>query len=105
MDGKVVWNPTSKDRVFATTLGDYQITVGEVDDPEYPDQPDYEIRVHDAAGRWIETISNTSLRPFMDDEHKGMNPYVLLQSLHRIAQRAALGVDKAVRDIIRLLHE
>jgi hypothetical protein len=105
VDGRIAWEPSSGEREFATRLGPYMIVIAERDDPDYPDQPDYELRLHNDEGRWIETISNVTLRPYDDQTHQGMNPYAVLQALHRRAQRSALGVDQAIRDILGLLKD
>jgi hypothetical protein len=104
-DGRIVWAPFSSEREFITRVGEYQITISERDDPEYPDQPDYFLTISDKAGNWIATISNITLRPLLDREFNGMNPYVLLQTIYRTAHRSALGVDKVVHNLLDLLKD
>lgn len=104
-DGHLKWEQGTAAREFRAELGGYRVIITEIDDPEYPETPDYHVRIHKQDGRWLETISNASLRPFMDNVHDGMNPYGVMAALYRHAHRSSLGVDQAVREIVDLLGE
>lgn len=101
--GKLSWEETSQKHSYRAPLGDFTVTIAAVDDPEYPEQPDYHVAIYDESGRWIETITNTDLRPFMNDKFQDRNPYQLMAETFSAAHRNALGVDRVVRSIIELL--
>lgn len=106
-EGRVDWRETHDARMFATESGDFDISVRQVPDKEFPDQPDYKLEVVSrSTGRTIETISNVTLRPVMDRiTSEGLNPYVVLEQTYEMARRKALRVDDALETILDSLKE
>ena len=79
----------------------------EIPDPEYPDQPDYELAiVEQESEKTIERITNVTLRPVMDRlTGDGLNPYHLMARTFEMARRTALGADTALEAILQGLAE
>lgn len=104
-EGEIDWHDTGLDRTFEATLGDYSLLLTQVPDRDYPDQPDYQLRVlSNVSQKEVERISNTSLRPVMDrSTEEGLNPYNLLDRTYELARRKALGVDRALESILESL--
>ena len=105
--GKVDWEPTNDESVFAVQLGHFRVSLGEVPDPNYPDQPDFELLVIDeSSGRTIERITNTTLRSLNDRlTEGGLSPYKVMERTYGMARRKALGVDDALEAILQDLAE
>ncbi len=104
-EGEVDWQETGHDRTFEATLGDFVLRMTQVPDSDYPDQPDFELRVlSNLTRKEIEKITNGSLRPVMDrSTAEGLNPYNLLDSTYEMARRKALGADRALESLLQSL--
>jgi hypothetical protein len=103
--GAVEWQETSDRRGFETRLANFELRLQMIPDQNYPDDPDYELLVIDvSSGTEIERISNTSLRPVMDQKTEdGLTPYKLLVRTYEMARRQALRVDDALETILEKL--
>jgi hypothetical protein len=75
-------------------------------DSDFPDQPDYLLRVYDkSSGRELDAISNVTLRPVMDKTTaEGLNPYVLLEQTYEGARRKALKVEEALENLLEAMR-
>lgn len=102
-DGRLTWEESNGARRFATKVGLYKLVIREIDDPEYPDQPDYALEVFNEAGRWVDTVFNHSLRAFVEDKVDGLGPYHMLQTTYRLAHRQALKVDETIGLVLEKL--
>jgi len=106
-EGKVNWQETDDTRTFQTESGDFDLRIRLLPDRDYPDQPDYALEVFRRdSGRKIDTISNVTLRPVMDQKTPdGLNPYAVLEQLYEMARRKALRVDDVLDSILQTLEE
>jgi hypothetical protein len=102
--GKVRWEPEGSVKV-RTTFDPYSLVMYSVKDPEFPDSPDYFIEVVDDMDRTVETISNYTLQPFMEEKFDDLNPYQLFSRLFLTARRNALGADRALGAILQQLGD
>ena len=102
-DGKVDWETTHAESLFAVRLGQFMLNLKQTPDPDYPDQPDFELVVVDeGSGRTIERITNTTLRPVNDRlTEEGLSPYNLMERTFEMARRKALGVDDMLETILQ----
>ena len=101
-DGKVDWETTHIEGLFAVQLGEFVLRLKQIPDPDYPDQPDFKLDVEDASGRTIERITNTTLRPVNDRlTEEGLSPYNLMERTFDMARRKALGVDDVLETILQ----
>lgn len=91
---------------FETHFGPYALRIRTIPDPDYPDEPDYEISVVNEKGSVIERIGNVNLRPVLDrTTPEGLTPYGLLESIYHTARRKALRVDNALDSILVALEK
>lgn len=106
-EGKVDWQEAHGESRFVSRQGSYALVLREIPDPEYPDQPDYELAiVEEESDRTIDRITNATLRPVMDRlAGDGLNPYELMARTFEMARRTALGVDNALETILQGLGE
>lgn len=101
-EGKVDWEPTAAENRFGIRLGRFVLTLSEIFDPEYPDQPDFELKIVDETNTTIEQITNVMLRPLNDNlTEDGLGPYALMVSTFAMARRKALGVDDVLDTILQ----
>lgn len=108
MDGRVEWRETQYSRSFDGDVGDYTFRISLIPDNDYPDEPDYALLVREKdskSDRWIDTISNATLRPVMDKTTpEGLNPYAVLGRIYELARRKALKVDDTLERILATLN-
>jgi hypothetical protein len=120
--GKVNWEASTSPAYtggFQAEFGNVIVVIREVHDPDYPEQPDYELLIiqpvrgaamilnppspQEPLGRVVETISNLTLRPVIAHvTEEGLNPYTLLSETFLLARRKAFKVDEVLDG---LLHE
>ena len=101
--GRLEWKPVDNNQL-RTELGEFTLDLLRVHDQDYPDEPDYFLTLVDSQGRDVETISNISLRPLMDQKDEdGLNPYQLFRLTFEHARRKAFGVDAAVDSVLKKL--
>jgi hypothetical protein len=98
------WEATAETNEFQTTLANFVVRIGEQFDPEYPEHPDYVLKIIDHDGNTMESTTNADL---VKMEHKTFgvrHPYEVMQSIFKMAKRQALGVDKAIDSILSELE-
>jgi hypothetical protein len=107
-DGKVDWKETNYSLSFEAPVGGYIFKISLVPDQDYPNEPDYQLQVREndtKSQRWIDTISNATLRPVSDKiTPDGLNPYGVLGRIYELARRKALHVEDALERILATLN-
>ena len=117
--GRINWEVSfGYPEAFQADFGDIVVVIQEVDDPEFPDQPDYKVLVIErpigtpiggnpsSAGRVVDEISNSTLKPVMDQTTEdGLNPYNVLHGTFQMARRKALKVDAVLDNLLQKLDE
>src|SRR5215203_2808746 len=95
--GKIDWVESRYSHSFEISMGQYVLRISLIEDNDYPNDPDFSLFVADVSSgteRWIDTISNSTLRSVMDKTTpEGLNPYALLREIYQLARRKALNVD------------
>ena len=99
--GTIAWEPGSSQGAFIATLGDFTVGLQAKRDPEYPDDPDIYIRVHDPQGTVIEEFSNATFRGV---ETGQVNAYAMMKELYTGARRKAYGVEQAIDNLLERLE-
>ena len=104
---KIDWTETPNESRFVAQLDRFTLALKKIPDPNYPDQPDFELVVFDqTTDRKVERITNGMLRPVMDRvTDEGLNPYKLLYRTFEMARRQVLGSDDALEAILKSLAE
>jgi hypothetical protein len=105
-EGRVDWQDSGDARSFRTDIGDFDLIIRQIPDPDYPDEPNYSLEiVEKGSGRVIEAISNVTLRPVMDRKTaEGLNPYAVLDDTFQMARRKALKIDDVLENILHQLQ-
>ena len=101
-EGRLVWESTSGKGVFQTSLPKYTVRISE-EPNRHTEGMDYVMSIHDSSGSNIERVSDVDLAPTAGA--KGEDAFSVMRGLYKEAKRAALGVDKAVDEIITALDE
>ena len=106
-EGKVDWQEANNESRLVLQQGNYALVLTQVPDPEFPDQPDYELAiVEEVSNKTIDRITNATLRPMMDRlTDEGLSPYELMARTFEMARRTVLGVDDALETILQGLAE
>ena len=103
-EGSVQWERSFvEDKAFTTTMGRFSLSLRPRGDPDYPDQPDYILRIHSQDDTVIEEISNVTLRGV--SEELNVNALQLLQETYTTARRQVLGVEGAVDSLLSELDK
>ncbi len=103
MERKLEWTASFyDDKAFRTKLGDFAVTIGLRNDPDYPDQPDYVVQILGGNDKVLEEFSNVTLRGLSTND---TNAYSLLDETYTNARRAALGVESAVESLLENLED
>ncbi len=105
-EGRVDWQDRGDTRSFRTDIGDFDLIIRQVPDPDYPDEPNYSLEVVEkGSGRVLEAISNATLRPVMDRKTaEGLSPYAVLDDTFQMARRKALKIDDVLENILHQLQ-
>ncbi|MEI7534919.1 MAG: hypothetical protein WCK57_11170 [Verrucomicrobiae bacterium] len=100
----LAWEVTANPDEFQTILASFVVRIRE--HFEAGDSlPDYEIKIIGANGNTLETISNGDLVNILHgNEIEGRHPYAVMKSIFTKAKRQALGVDKAIDNILSELE-
>jgi hypothetical protein len=102
-DGAVDWASSADPNEFRVKLGDNLVCIEVSHDDDYPDQPDYFLRVRTPAGRVVEEASN---RELSNPPHSVKpNATMVMEELFRLARRKAMGVDDRLRSILDELDD
>lgn len=96
IDGKLEWEQTDKRGVFQTSFPDYTIRISMQleESGEY-----YYVSIYDSQGILVEQVNDVGLEGDIPDSFK------LMKEMYEFARRKALGVDKALDDILSQLEE
>ena len=101
VEGAIMWEPGRYPDALSTVLGDFGVAIQAKNDPEYPHDPDFIIRLYNPQGEAIEEFSNATFRGMETGE---VNPYEILKDLHTRARRSAYGVEKAIDALLDSLQ-
>jgi len=91
---KIEWEPTALEGVFQTAFSDYTIRLG-----TSTVRGGVEIYIYNYAGELMESANCDALLSFDN------NIYETMSKMYGAARRQALGVDKALDDILTALEE
>jgi hypothetical protein len=91
-DGSLTWEETGLDGVFQASLPKFAVQVLPIGD-------DYLVRLIDADGEVIDSVSDPELTEYLEDS------FLKMRDLYQIARRSALGVEKALDSILESLNE
>ena len=101
----LTWEATADQHEFQTTLANFVVRIGEQFDPDDVNNPDYVIKIIDRDGNTLESATNADL---VNIDHGGTlgdrHPYEVMKSIFTKARRQALGVDKAIDNILSELE-
>jgi O-succinylbenzoate synthase len=97
IDGKLNWEQTDKRGIFQLSLPNYAIRFWMRSKGEQA--ADYIISIYDSEGNLVEQASDVDLK---NDLSKS---YEIMKGMYELARRKAMGVDKALDDIISQLEE
>lgn len=113
--GELAWSHLEEDSAAVwVPVGNHSLVIREIPDPEYPDEPDYELRIYGepllvaklTQAAPIQIVSNRSLRPVSDRKSEdGLTPYALLSKTYGHARRIAYNVDETVDAVLAALGE
>jgi hypothetical protein len=99
-EGKIAWQETKEDGVYQATFGNLTLEVRAQSDRDYPEAPDYFVRILNDQGRLVEEFSNAELRELNREPSES---YQLLQELYTSARRTAMGVEEALHNLLEEL--
>lgn len=102
-DGHVNWERARTKSTVTTAFGPYVLSLRVQDDPEWPDQPDFYLKIANSDLQDIEEFSNYTLAPLAEPSDESRNVYRLFSELYAMARRRAMGTDTAIKDILGYL--
>ena len=103
--GTMRWEQTASNNEFQTTLSSFVIRI--VCSPG-ENGIDYAIRLTDSNGEELESITDVELSKLTRKISRGVNSkggFEVMESIFKNAKRQALGVDKALDDILSELDD
>src|SRR5258706_15839960 len=83
MEKELEWADNS-DGSFVAPLGEFYVTIGTRQDPDYPNQPDYVVKILKSGVGVIEEFSNATLRGLSNGYDK--SPYALFEETYTQAR-------------------
>ncbi|MGA8551587.1 MAG: hypothetical protein WB678_15260 [Stellaceae bacterium] len=98
---EIDWKESSFSGVYQVAFSNYSITIGEESSPRQS-APDYVISIINSDGNTMDSFSDVTLDAGRDPE-RGLNYFEILRDLYGKARRQALGVDKALDEILNEL--
>jgi hypothetical protein len=106
-EGAMTWEETGSEDAFQATLSKYIIRIKSSPSEQVPDEWDFEITILNSDGARLESFNDTDLTQLLKKSGDGNDPngYVLMREIFKNAKRNALGVDKALDDILKELKE
>jgi hypothetical protein len=97
-EGRVNWEPTIEEGVYQAAFPNYVVKISTRPNHQNPDEVDIWIAIINIVGTVIEEFADITLAGTGFRE-----PYALMQDLYRLARRRAMGLDKALDDILASL--
>lgn len=97
-EGKIGWESTASSGVYQAAFPNYSVRVLARTNAEY--NQDYGLEIYDQEGQVIEQVWDTDLD---DSSFPSRRNYQRLKELYSLARRRALGVDRALDDILQAL--
>lgn len=94
--GKIDWDVTEREDVFQASFPNYSIRLSYT---ESAMGVDYWLTVLNDEGVVIESVSDVDVRDELDGAYK------IMERLYANARRVALGVDKALDDLLTIFDE
>ncbi|WP_458718197.1 hypothetical protein [Pseudomonas gregormendelii] len=91
--GKIDWEVTEREEVFQASFTNYSIRLSQT---EADMGVDYWLTIINNEGLVIESVSDVQIREELD------GAYRIMESLYANARRVALGVDKALDDLLNI---
>lgn len=92
--GELSWDTTDLDDVFQLTFSNNTIRLSLGRSPSNLSEEAYFINIYDSNGKLIDSINDEDLGDLFS------NAFIQLRGLYQNARRTALGVDKAIDDIL-----
>lgn len=100
-EGALKWEATAEDGVYQVAFPGYALHIGE---RERNSEPFIFVRLYDADGTLMEDYDDGDLKEMIPSSVPGsIGFYTLLSELYSGARRAALGVDRALDNILKEL--
>ena len=98
-DGELQWKRTERDEVFQHAFPDYSVRIHHEHEPLF-DQDDYVLTIYNQEGLIIERFTNGDL------QREGLpEAYNSMQEMYNTARRSAMGIDKALDDLLTYLDD
>ena len=97
MKGELDWEQTDKEGIFQLTLAKYTIRISVMPASENPDALDIFLAIYNEEGSLIERAVD------YDMKNEFVNSYKIFKEIYDNARRKAMGVDKALDDILASL--
>lgn len=98
-DGMINWETTDRDDEFQLSFAEYTIRLSIGQSPSNSTAPAYYVSIYNSNGQLIENVTDEDLDGYLQDSFKE------LRELYGAARRNALGVDKAIEDILKELED
>ncbi|MGE5270661.1 MAG: hypothetical protein ACM3JG_13420 [Thiohalocapsa sp.] len=99
--GELAWEETAAGDAFQVSFPNYAVILSEA---ETPTTIDYVVELVNADGRIIDRFSDVTLeRTDPSSQRGGPRHFDRMKALFEVARRQALGVDKALDEILREL--
>jgi hypothetical protein len=96
---KISWEETVNENIYQSAFPKYTIQIGYYSNTDsFSKRVDYFIRILDEDNKVIEDAKDDDLKGELD------NPFEIMESLYRSARRQAMGVDKALDNILSELE-
>lgn len=99
IDNSIQWDKTVDDDTFQTSFDNYSVKLILWYDP--PDTTEYSISIVDTEGKEIARIGPEDIPNNVT--FKGKSPYAAFREMYEVARRTALGIEKALDDILQSL--
>jgi hypothetical protein len=101
---RLEWKKGFENKTFETKIASYFVQIRRAFDAE-SDEEYHEIVLKNAIGDELETIYPGHLHPLVPEQSGFQHYHQVFDSIFRMASRQALGVDKAIKDILSELKK
>lgn len=95
------WEATEKEGVFQAAFTDYALRLSARPHRTGSNDLDYTLTIYNDSGVVIEDITDTEL----DEDEVGYKPYQVMKETYDRARGQAMGIDKALDDLLRYLSD